>query len=498
MKAPRGSCWDKMQTRLLTRRITRNLLGRCRIKRGSKLVVGVSGGLDSVALLHLLLRVRASLRLEVSVAHFNHRLRGRQSTRDELFVRDLAARLEVPCHVGSGDVKGMAETRGLCLQEAARMARYDFFRQVLAKTRSSHLLTAHTMDDQAEELLLRIVRGAGLAGLSGIPWTRDGWIARPLLDTSKKELADFMGRHGLSFVEDGSNASDKYLRNKVRHRLIPLLSREFNPSIVKTLAGSARILSEEHRFLEELAEEALSSVLLDAGYRAPHPCLDAERLALLDRALRRRVIRLYLGRIGLHMGRTGSRHILAIDSLLERGAAGWETRLPGGWSAKRLGQRLCFSRAPARPGTRRESGIPGKAVVVEKTGTWPAPSGLGTVEIQLVKGTTIEAIRRSSPFPRPIFLDPAKVTFPMELRLRRPGDRFWPLGGRCPCKLKDFLISRKVSREMRDHLPLLVAGGEVAAVLGVEVGHPFRVSRPEEGVLEVTWRYDPSPITYHP
>ncbi len=443
-----------------------------------------------MALLHLLCLIQEDLSLQIAVAHFDHQLRGEESRRDAEFVKKLAKKdLGLPFHMGTEDIKGIARARGLSTQETARTARYAFFRHVLDETGSSHLLTAHTADDQAEELLLRLIRGTGLAGLSGIPWTRDGWIARPLLDFTKRELLDFLANREIPFVVDSSNLSEKYLRNKVRHRLIPMLSQEFNPAIVQTLAGSAEIVSEEHLFLERLAEKALADVLLGENDPPVPFALDAERLAGLDRALRRRVIRLAFTRLGLHMGRTGSRHILAVDSLLERGAANWETRLPGGWTALRQGERVCFIQEQSRVQKQRD-GASGQMVLVEGPGTWPSPSGLGQVEISPVEEVKLKDVREQTDFPKPIFLEPGKVSFPLSLRCRRPGERFWPLGGRCPYKLKDFLISRKVPRELRDILPLLASDNEVLAVLGVEVAHPYRLCQSGTRALRVVWKME--------
>ncbi len=439
-----------------------------------------------MGLLHLLYSIREKMSLHISVAHFDHRLRGDESRRDAEFVRAMAEDLGLDFHVGSGNVKDLSREKGISIQEAARFLRYEFLKDVHSRTGSSKVLTAHTADDQAEELLLRLTRGCSLAGLSGIPWSRDGWIARPILDFTKQELMDFLGRHKIPYVVDSSNREDKYLRNRMRHMVLPLLRKHFNPSIVRTLTNSADIIAEDHVFLEDMAKKALNDCIVSGANATGVYTLDAERLAGLPRALRRRAIRLTFQKLEISMGRAGSRHILALDALLEKAKPWWKFSLPGGWMAARVNNLLCFTREYRRP----DPSIPAehtRTVEVRNQGIWPAPTGSGYVEIVHSEQPNWAEIKQRRDFPRPLFMEMSRVKFPLILRTRQPGERFWPLGGPTPYKLKDFLISRKIPRNIRDELPLLACDGEILAVLGVEIAHPYRICSSRSKCLRVTW-----------
>ncbi len=475
----------RRNTSTLTGRLKVNLEKKCKITAGSRIVAAVSGGPDSVGLLHLLCAVKKEMRLHISVAHFDHQLRGKESCRDAKFVCDLAAGLGLAFQVGSGDVRELSTRKRISIQEAARSLRYEFLKKVLMETKSCRILTAHTADDQAEELLLRLIRGSSLAGLSGIPWTRDGWIARPILDFTKQEILDFLKGLDIPYVEDSSNRENKYLRNRVRHMVLPLLQKHFNPSIVRTLTTSAEVIWEDHVFLEKMAKDALQNSLIP-GKDTGDITFNAYRLAGVPRALRRRVLRLALQRLDLPMGRTGSRHILALDSLLEKGKSRWEFRLPGRWNAVKKNEVLYFTKKTSRPANKAQLNEP-KELLIERPGIWPAPSSQGHVEISTPENLTWDEIKNRDLFPRPLFLNKSKIRFPLTIRTRKPGERFWPLGGPRPYKLKEFLISRKISRDIRDQLPLLTCGEEVLAVLGIEVAHPYRMRSSGDMCLKVAW-----------
>jgi tRNA(Ile)-lysidine synthase len=235
------------------------------IRPGEKVLVACSGGPDSTALFHLLKSLPASWKLKISLIHFNHQLRGRASQGDEQFVRNLARRFKVPFLVQRGNVKQLAAKEKFSVEEAARAARYGFFQKAAAGKKGVKIAMAHTQEDQAETVLMRFLQGTGLKGLCGIRETyRQGnaVFIRPLLVFSKKEILAYLKAQKVSFRRDASNLSERYLRNRIRLKLIPLLEKEFNPRVVEALARVPASLTGEAEILSGLEEKAWKNIFL--------------------------------------------------------------------------------------------------------------------------------------------------------------------------------------------------------------------------------------------
>ncbi|HSS99250.1 MAG TPA: tRNA lysidine(34) synthetase TilS, partial [Terriglobales bacterium] len=264
------------------------------LKAGDRVGVAVSGGADSVALLRLLLDLRKEIGLVLSVAHFNHRLRAKDSEADEEFVANLAQKFGLGFHCASGDVSALRAAKGDGLEAAARTMRYQFFRELLNEGTLNRVATAHTLDDQAETVLLRIARGAGTRGLAGIypqlsvpgPRLSDATIVRPLLAVRRKELESYLNEIGQSWREDKSNRDLRFARNRVRHGVLPRLERALNPSVREALAEAAEIArAEEHYWQTEVRK------LLPEIWDASQNELVITRLKQLPLAMQRRLVR---------------------------------------------------------------------------------------------------------------------------------------------------------------------------------------------------------------
>lgn len=257
-----------------------NGLDRCEL-RGARLLVGVSGGADSVSLLRGLLILRTAWSLTVTAAHLNHRLRGADSDADAVWVRTLCERLGVAIRVDELDVAAEAASRGIGIEEAAREGRYRFLEQVAGETGCTHVAVAHTADDQVETILHHILRGTSLAGLAGMSWHRrlagGVKLARPLLDVARQDVVDFLCHHGQDFCADASNSDATFTRNRIRNELLPRLRSEFNPQIDDTLRRLGRQAAELHSLIEALAVDLLRRAI---RHRAPTECrVDAATLA---------------------------------------------------------------------------------------------------------------------------------------------------------------------------------------------------------------------------
>jgi tRNA(Ile)-lysidine synthase len=303
------------------------------LPENGKILCAVSGGADSVCMLHLLKSMAEKLHISVAAAHFNHMLRGDESDRDEEFVRSLCEDLNVPFYSGRGDVAKFARENSMGTEEAARKLRYDFLFKTAEEIGAQKIATAHTADDNAETVIMRIARGTGLKGLCGIPPVRDN-IIRPILTVTRQEVEDHLEKYGLPHVEDSTNLSDDYTRNKIRHLVMPVL-REINPQVSEAVASMTELLRQDESFLEREAEAALK--------RFPGERLPVKELLELPEPVLRRVI---MARAGENLNKV---HVESILSLLRTGGPSAELSIPGKTLRREYGD-IIFGAQEAQPG----------------------------------------------------------------------------------------------------------------------------------------------------
>ncbi len=421
---------------------------------GDKVVVAVSGGPDSMALLDVLLQLKDRLGIKLHVAHLNHRLRGTQSDADAEFVRQLASRLGLAATVEGRDVPGFIRKQGLSQEEGAREVRYQFLQEVAKGVGATKIATAHNLDDQAETVLFRLLRGAGRRGLSGIPSVRDGLFIRPLLGTSRKQIEEYLTQRGLSFRCDPSNADLSYARNKIRHQLLPLLKKNYNPDIVTTLARTAEILRDEDDFLEEQISQVHASSVKQKTNRKI--ILDINRLSDYHICLRRRVLRNILQQL---LGKEGYPEFGQVEQLVQLAGSesGW-IQIASELRAQRCGNLLIMKTGKVPPFQKRV-GIPAE-VEIPELNAW--------ISTQVLKA---EQFREKLPQvgSQTAFFDLDTLCGELQVRNRRPGDSFQPLGLRGHKKVKDLLIDRKVPKILRDEVLVLTDQEKIVWVIGVEI-----------------------------
>jgi tRNA(Ile)-lysidine synthase len=425
----------------LLQQMRRTLTRSAMLTPGDRVLVAVSGGPDSVALLAALVVLSDALAIEVRAAHFNHQLRGAESRRDQQCAEVVTERLGVRCIVG--DAVGLACT---CNLEAnAREQRYSFLTRTAAAEACTKIATGHTMDDQAETLLMRLLRGSGADGLVGIHAARDGRIVRPLLECSRQQVLAFLKAHALPFCEDSSNCDRRRLRNRVRHDVLPLL-RSINPDVVRTLASAAEILAGETRLLE-----ADARARLPAGAAG----LPVAVIVAAPPALRGRMVRAWLRQRRGDLRRLSAAHVRAVVDLALGQRPSASARLPGGERVARQYDELRWDRNEPPPVDERcQELVAGSAVSL--TSGW-------CIRAELVE---------PPPPPRPADLwevtaDAAVVLTPLLVRSARPGDRVRPLGMRGHRKLQDIFVDRKLPRADRWSVPVVEAAGEILWVPGV-------------------------------
>ena len=455
----------------LADRVAASVERQALIPRGGRVVAAVSGGGDSVALLHLLAELaERSLLTLAGVAHVNHRLRRPASDEDERFCRDLARRFGVPCLVESVAVADVARARRVSVERAGHHVRYAFFARAAAELGGGRVALGHTIDDQAETVLLRLIRGAGAAGLSGMR-PRVGALVRPLLEVGRAELRRYLADGRIPFREDASNADLRVPRNRVRHELLPQL-RTYSPRVVEALARQADIARADEAWLSRRANEAAADLVSqERGLVA----LDAAGLAALPPALARRVARDALARIEPRRREIGFDAIERVRRTAAGGLA--RTDLPDCRVERAAGRvRLVPRRGRTgpvpRPGFAYRLAIPGEVSVPE--------AGV-RVRAEVVEAAA--GARAAGGGWTAVVALPAAA--PLVVRSWRFGDRYRPLGlGGRSRKLQDLFVDRKVPRDERTRIPLVLdADGRVVWVVGFGIGHDFRAGEGDESVL---------------
>lgn len=437
----------------------------------ARILVAVSGGPDSVALLHVLQRLGPKWGLHLGVAHFDHGLRKEASREDARFVADLARNLNLAVYNGEGDVRGLARSQKISLQMAARRLRLEFLHRVRQDQAYDLVALGHTADDQVELFFLRLLRGAGSQGVKGMwPRTPDG-LVRPLLAVGKEVLLAWLQQENLPYREDLSNLSRRYLRNRVRLELLPQLQRDYNPRLGAAVWRLMAILQEDERLLAETAAQAFNEV----GRWVTPECaaLSIPRLLALSPALTTRLLRQTLGIFLSHQEIT-STQVKNLMSLAQGTKSGglmvWDH-----CQVARAGEELHFFRPLPPPPE------PHPALL----------SGMGTVESEA--GWRLQAKEPAAPLPGPqpaspsvVWLDKGRVSFPLSLRALLPGDRFRPAGAPGAKKMQDFLVDAKIPRWLRPHLPLVISGDDIIWLPGLRLADPVKLTSRSSGVLELT------------
>ena len=429
--------------------------------------VAVSGGGDSVALLRLLLELRSQLGVVLSVVHFNHGLRGAESEADEQFVAQLAQQNGLELRCNRGDVMNYAASRHLSTEAAARQLRYQYFRGLLGEKRLNCIATGHTLDDQAETVLLKLVRGAGTRGLAGIyPRLPVGGfqisvaIVRPLLSTRRSRLEAYLKEIGQEWREDSSNRDLRHARNRVRLGIVPRLERSLNPAVRETLAETAEIARAEEEYWQAEVARVLPTL-----WKADRRILQVSELGRLALALRRRVVRAAAECLGLHL------EFKHVEEILGPRPAK-SSMLPGGWVFSRTDGALQFDRPD-----RKE-----KAANSDYEYAMAVPGLVQVPEIQACfEAAVIRAVAAPGYNPDQVF-DPALLGKELTVRNWRAGDRFWPAHSKSPKKVKELLQDRKLTGSVRKLWPVVASGPEIVWVRGFPA--PARL-RPREGATEI-------------
>jgi len=433
------------------------------MRAGDRVCVAVSGGADSVSLLRVMLELRAELGVVLFVAHFNHQFRAADSDADERFVTNLARDHGLPFSANRADVRQHATENHLGLEHAARDLRYQWLTELAREQRFDAIATAHTADDQAETVLMKFLRGAGTRGLAGIHpvLIRDGVrIVRPLLGTSRGEIEYYLAACGQEWCEDHTNRDTRLTRNRIRHELLPLLERDYNPNLRQLLSETAEVA-----LVEEATWEAMAAEFVNQWQRDERRLLLTDQVAgvpsgfLLESvALQRRVLKCFLERHGIAIE---FQHVESVR--LAAHGEGSVVTLPGGWLARRDGHWLEL----ALPSSQSSASVTAYERVLSIPGTCAIPEA-GIV----LQATTLPAEAASlAPAGSPLCL--AKIGTSLLIRNWRPGDRFHPAHTGSEEKLKRLFSEKHIPAEQRSTWPVALVEAQIVWVRGFPAAHDF-------------------------
>jgi len=460
-------------------KIEENLRRDSILKRGSKVLLCVSGGLDSTAMLLAFASLEKDMGLELVVAHLNHKLRGKDSDGDEKYVKELGGRFKLKVVTEREDVKAFAKAKKLSLEDAARRLRYSFFARAGRKMKADAIVTAHTKDDQAETVLMRIMRGAGLKGLRGIPPKRRiaGIILmRPLINISRQEIEDYLKQKKIKPRIDSTNQKSKFFRNKVRLKLLPFLEKNYNPRIKELLFNLAELVDKDYEYLDILQQQVfkkIANIRRDSSISFRLRDFKREHISV-----QRALVRTAIKSLKSDLDKVDYRHWKEVEDLIENRPTNSIVDMPGGIKVIRAKTLLRFYYDSGKD----TAGVGPISTVVKI----PGITDFGGKRLK----ATVPKLRHSfcvSNHPSTEeYFDIDKLRLPLSLRFRQPGDRMTQFGMKKSKKISDIFIDDKVPIGKRGKIPLVVSStGEIAWLAGMRMSNRYKISPKTKKILKL-------------
>jgi tRNA(Ile)-lysidine synthase len=452
------------------------------ISLNSRVLVAVSGGPDSIVLLHLFKKLSLeNPNIKLAIAHLNHLSRGEDSNKDSVFVVELGKKTKLDTFVEAIDVSLLRKNTNTSFQESARLIRYDFLRRIFSQWKGDLIALGHNADDQAETVLINLLRGSGLLGLTGIPAQRDIFI-RPLHGCFRSEIDDYIHAHDLKYCSDETNFENKYLRNKVRLELIPFLEL-YNPKIKSILTVTSAILTDDEDYLVKQVDEKLIEV--DFRYcENSYTSLDIKLLNSQHPAMQKRLVRhaIFISKGNLRS--ISVRHILEILRLVKCGVSSKEIHLPNGLVALFVDGKLTFcNKSYVEKVVKKKSSVVTLSARINVPGfTDIGFRGLGFN----VSFLSVDDFREFSLSPNIAYFDYHKTGPNLKMRLFRPGDNFIPLGMKGRKKIKSFFIDEKIDQDERKLIPFLTTENDfIIWIYEKRIGENYRVTDKTSVIVKI-------------
>ena len=459
------------------------------VQKKDSVLVGVSGGPDSMALLHALMALSNLMGLQLGVAHLNHCLRQTAADNDEQFVKTAAEKLGLPFFVKKKDIAAEREKTGLSLEEAGRDARYHFFNAVCQKIHFDKVAVGHHQDDNAEQILLNLIRGSGPAGIGGIPPVREN-IIRPLIQTTRTEILEYIETQEIDYVVDQSNNDEHFARNKIRHQLMPLLKSTYNPQISDTLNRLGAILKSEEEWINDLINPLFDQAVLTANNKKT--TLSASVLLTFHLAAQRRVIRKAILKTKNNLRKITYSHLDSIIKLIHNKVPDARLDLPDQIRITKQSDLLIIQKESQNLRTVKAPKEDAKPVAFEYLISRSMSESEASVYISEIKSrisfskTSPGQIRNLSGqgnFTE--FFDADKLKFPLTIRNFHPGDEFSPFGMTGTQKLKRFFINNKIHPSKRNSIPIFLSEDKIIWVGGFRMADPVKITAETKSVFKI-------------
>jgi tRNA(Ile)-lysidine synthase len=481
-----SSCSISFSPRIFFAKIRRTISEFQMLKKDDSVLVGVSGGPDSIALIHAFVELSKTWPMRVGVAHLNHGLRGTESDDDAEFVISLANSLHLPCHVENINLSRKYSTTRSSLEEAGREARYKFFNEMAVREGFDKIAVGHNRDDNAELILINLIRGSGMSGLKGIPPVR-GKIIRPLICASRELILSYLNHYQLNYRIDSSNSDERFIRNKIRHHLIPLLKLQYNPKISDALNRLGEILSTEEEWLSQVIDQAMEQCVQSKSIH--NIILSIDKLQTFHIAAQKRVIRSAVRHVKGDLRRISYSHVDAVTDLLKSNAQNLSLDLPENIRIfKQNGQlRLSKEKKSLRAIGHSEKvnislcfeytisalDILCKPLIIKE-------AELGLKFDKLNIGTVRDLNKASRDM---AYFDWDCLNFPLKVRNYRAGDFFIPLGMTGRQSLKKFFVNNKINKLKRSRIPMIISEDKIVWVVGERISDPYKVTPETKTVL---------------
>ena len=456
---------------MLKEHFHQNCIQLCDIKKQQKVLIGVSGGLDSMVLLHLFKFYKSKLKIKIGIAHLNHGLRSTESDLDQKLVRETAQRLKIPFYTNSISVRTIAFEKKQSIEECARICRYNFFKSIMKQENYDLIATAHHSQDQSETVLIHLIRGSGLKGLKGMVYRR-GALIRPLLNFTKNEIKGYGIKNNIIYREDKSNNNVVFFRNRIRQELIPAL-KAYNNKIEDSLFRLSQIATVENNYLEKKTKEAMVKHLLFTEETA----LLRKTVSLEDQALRKRLY-LKVYQDWLNKG-LEYRYVEIIDQYIVTRKEKPTLSLPNNVTLRKVKDGFLFS---------KENKIIAKDYEMEatSTGIYCLPEDCGILTLSYINKNDVDYLLAS---PKEGYINSESISWPLIIRNRRQGDNFIPLGQNFQVKIKKHLINKKIKKEIRSKIPFLIDKKKgIIFVAGIGIDNRVKLNNKKSKILFVSYK----------
>jgi tRNA(Ile)-lysidine synthase len=462
----------------MLKKVRENITKHHMIQTGDRVIVAVSGGPDSVALLKALELLSPEYRMTLVAAHLNHGLRGEDASRDEEFVKQLCREMGIECECRTADIASLSRGSGRSLEDLSREVRYDFLADVAGNYRADKIALGHNLHDQVETVIMNFLRGSGPGGLRGILPVREFIYVRPLFNVRRDEIITFLEAHGMTFMSDSSNVETYYLRNRIRNELIPELTQHYNPNLEHTLFATSEIMRLENDYMTAVTDKILSGWAV--GHAEGGIRIRISALRSHHEALRNRIIQSLLHRFTPPGKGVGFTHIKSVLHLTSGNDPNALLKLPYGIDVRREYDWLVMKK--------REFHREAEPVVSSRLHyDVEVPGIVGMEELgRSMRFSLVDPpVDAKSVTKDTMYMDYEKVALPLKVRTVKPGDRIQPLGMEGSRKVKSYFIDLKIPRHLRTRIPLVLDSESVLWIAGVRMSERVKITDETRKILKI-------------